>query len=222
MAPRLVVTLLLTLALAACGTPSPSPLASVPTDSASPTAGASLATSDPPAASPGRPYDAAALLAAMRDSRRPGGVPDQVETDAVAEALSQSVWTWDGEPWEVLSVGGACGADACSLDVAGSTDGTNGADLYSFSVDPASGAVELLASDLHAYPVALDDHLDRAARDAVAAELGALSYVGARWQTPPDDGRYWLAYRSGGEEGAPGVDVLLELSSGEVLEINPV
>jgi hypothetical protein len=220
MALSLAIPLLVTLTLSACGGPSPTEVA--------PSAGGTFPAStvprqpsDPPAA-PGRPYDADSLLAAMRASTRPGGVPDQLETDAVAEAVSGQIWTWDGQPWQVLSAGGACGPTACTLDVAGSADGAAGADLYSFGVEPEGDQVTLLASDLHAYPTSLDARLDQAARAAAGEELGDLAYVGARWLPPPDDGRYWLAYRSGGEEGAPGVDVLLDLDSGAVLELRTV
>ena len=78
------------------------------------------------------------MLAAMRDSTRPGGVPDELETDADRRRRGRTVWTWDGQPWETLSVGGACGPADCDLDVAGSTDGMAGADLYTFTVDPAA------------------------------------------------------------------------------------
>ncbi|HEX7197446.1 MAG TPA: hypothetical protein VF364_11515, partial [Candidatus Limnocylindria bacterium] len=47
----------------------------------------------------GRPFDAEAILAAMRDSRRPGGVPDEMQTDAIAAAVADAIWTIDGEPW---------------------------------------------------------------------------------------------------------------------------
>jgi hypothetical protein len=217
---RFAISLLLTLALAACSSPSPSSLAPDPTVSPSPTpiAGASGA----PVVRPDRPYDAATLLAAMRDSRRPGGVPDQLETDQVADALARAIWTWDGSPWGILSIGGACGPSSCSLEVVGSSNGTAGPDLYSFSIDAANGEVTLEQSDLHAYPVALDTTLDQLAQAAAGDELRGLAFAGARWLPPPDDGRYWLAYRTGGEEGAPGVDVLLDTATGEVLELKPV
>ena len=205
---------LLVLMGAACAAPSPSP--SFPSASDAASADASVA-----AVVPGRPYDAAALLTGMRESRRPGGVPDRLETEAVAGAVSMLVWTWDGQPWEVLAIGGACGPGGCTLDVAGSREGIPGSDLYSFAV-AADGSVTLLTSDLHGYDPSLDPILDRAAQQAAGDALGGLTYVGARWLAPPEEGQYWLAYRSGGEEGAPGVDLLLDLPSGEVVELHRV
>jgi len=208
---------LLALMVAACGAPSPSPSPPGASDAVSAAVSASAGT----AVVPGRPYDAATLLTGMRESRRPGGVPDRLETDAVAEAVSMLVWTWDGQPWDVLAIGGACGPGECTLDVAGSRQGVPGSDLYSFVV-AADGGVTLLTSDLHAYDPSLDPTLDLAARQAAEDALDGLTYIGARWLVPPDSGRYWLAYRSGGEEGAPGVDLLLDLASGEVVELRRV
>lgn len=214
-----VAACLLLVACRAAGTPvaSPVPVVSVPPASAT-----ELETAAPtgPRVQPGTPYTATDVLAAMRDSRRPGGVPDELETEAIAGAIAERAWTWDGEPWESLSVGAACGPDGCSLDLAGAPAGGAGTDLYTFGIDPVSGAVELLSTDLHGYPPDLDEELDAAARAALdPGELEGLALVGARWLPPPEAGRYWLAYRSGGEEGSPGADVLLDLASGEVLEV---
>jgi hypothetical protein len=171
---------------------------------------------------PGRPYDAQDVLSAMRDSRRPAGVPDELETDAIAQAVGSQLWTWDGQPWVALSIGGACGPSTCSLDVAGSRDEAVGADLYSFDIDMASGDVSLTTSDLHAYPQALDRQLEQAAKAVAGTQLAGLAYISAQWLRPPDAGRYWLAYRTGGEEGAPGLDLLLDLATGELIEIRPL
>ena len=210
--PRLRASVLLvTLALAACGGPGPDATASIGQPA--------TATTDPSsAAAAGQPYDSAAMLSAMRDSTRPGGVPDELETGAIAAAVAGHVWTWDGQPWETLSVGGACGPAACDLDVAGSTDARAGADLYTFTVDPAGGDVTLQSTDLHGYPAALDAELDQMARAEAGNELDDLAFVAARWLPPPDQGRFWLVYRTGGEEGAPGVDLLLDTATGAILE----
>jgi hypothetical protein len=117
----------------------------------------------------------------------------------------------------VITIGGSCGPSGCTLDVAGSREGAAGADLYSFAVD-SNGDLRLVTSDLHAYDATLDQQLDAAARAIAGDQLAGLVYVGASWLPPPDGGRYWLAYRSGGEEGAPGLDLLLELATGSVIE----
>jgi hypothetical protein len=207
--------LLLALALAACSDPNA-------TSSLGPIATATPGTSSSAAPAAGQPYDAAAMLAAMRDSTRPGGVPDELETEAVASAVASQVWTWDGQPWDTLAVGGACGPSACDLEVAGAADGAAGADLFTFGIDPAGGEVTLEAADLHAYPADLDAELDAMARAAAGDALGELAFVSARWLPPPEEGRYWLAYRTGGEEGAPGLDLLLDAASGDIIERHEV
>jgi hypothetical protein len=205
--------LVLAVALVSCteGGPTSSPLVVEPPQP-SPAESPSLV----PAA--GQPYDAAAVLGAMRASTRPGGVPDEIETEPVAAAISEEVWTWAGTRWETVSVGGACGPSECTVELAGSPAGAAGADLYTFAVDPAGGTVTLESTDLHGYPAALDAVLDALAREAAGDELDELALVSARWLPPPDAGRYWLAYRTGGEEGAPGLDLLLDTVTGEVVE----
>lgn len=210
------------LALAACGGPAPTRTfaPSVPPSHAQPSVEASA--SGGTFATPGTPYITADVLAAMRDSRRPGGVPDELKTDAVAGAVAEQLWTWDGQPWATWTVGGACGPDTCSLDVAGDAPDGAGTDLYTFTVDPATGAVELASTDLHGYPPGLEARLDAIARDAIdPAELDGLTLVSARWLPPPETDRYWLAYRSGGEEGAPRLDVVLDLATGVVSVADP-
>jgi hypothetical protein len=176
----------LALGVAACGGPLPS--GSTPGTSAVSSASIAASAAVSPPVLPGRPYDAAALLAGMRESRRPGGVPDQLETDAIALAVSRMVWTWDGQPWNVLSIGGACGPTSCALDVAGSRADAHGSDLYSFEV-AADGTVTLISSDLHAYDASLDERLDRVARAAAGDLTTGLTYVGASWLPPPHIGR---------------------------------
>ena len=203
--------LVIALGLTACAGPGPDATASLGQPATAP--------ADPStAAAAGQPYDGAAMLAAMRDSARPGGVPAEMETNAVAADVAGQVWTWDGQPWDTLSVGGACGPAECDLDVAGSTEGMAGADLYTFTVDPAGGDVTLQSTDLHGYPAALDAELDETARADAGGELDDLAFVSARWLPPPDQGRFWLAYRTGGEEGAPGLDLLLDTTTGAILE----
>jgi hypothetical protein len=225
--------LILTLALAACGTPAPSPTASSaptsqpgspPAASASSTTATSTATSTAtPQPAPGRPYHANTILAAMRESRRPGGVPDQLETDAIAGAVARRIWTYDGQPWQTLAIGGACGPVSCSLEVAGTPANAAGADLYSLSVVRGTAEVTLLAADLHGYPAALDAELDRTVRELLpGGRLAGVTLAGAEWLPPPDAGRFRVAYRAGGEEESGGLDLLLDLAARRIVEMRPV
>jgi hypothetical protein len=224
------ITLLLLLSLSACRLVGEAPPASSVASTgaeATPLALGSSAAKPSPASStagwladPGTPYGVDEILDAMASSRRPGGVPEELQNPQVAATLAHRAWTWDGAPWESLSISAACGPDTCSLELAGAPAGGAGVDLYSFSVDPDARRAELLATDLHGYPASLEADLDAAARAAVEPRrLKGLALVGARWLPPPDTNRYWLAYRSGGEEKSPSLDVLLDLATGQVLEV---
>lgn len=167
---------------------------------------------------PGRPFDADGLLALMRGSRRPGGVPDQLETRPIAEAVAASLWTFDGTPWATASAGGSCGPDLCTLEIGGAVPGTQGEDLYIFSVAPGSSAVEVLDASLRGVPIPLLGELDTLARSlSDDAELLDLGLAGVSWLPPPDGGRFVLSYRSGGEEGSCSADLTLDAVEPELV-----
>jgi hypothetical protein len=228
------------LVLAACSSPTmapsasssvvttPSALAPTPPAPASPTAIPSASPSIPGTATPAtttgptaaRPYDAADVLAAMASSRRPGGIPQQLQTMPIAVGIASQVWTYDGAPWPAITTGGSCGPQTCTLDVSGIPDDGAGEDLYTFSITPADATVELLVADLHGYPAALEGELDAIARAGVDPDrLAGLDLVGARWLAPPRDGQFVLSYRSGGEEGSPALDVTVDQRTRRVLDV---
>ncbi len=188
---------------------------SVATPSPVPTASPSGELVDLPV--PGRPFDAATILDGMRDSRRPGGVPDQLETDAIVAAVADLVWTLDGEPWTTMSIGGSCGPVRCTLDVGGTRSGSLGEDLWILEVIPASGEVAVLDADLRSMPAEAARVLDRLARAADARiDRDDLLLVSARWLPPPADGTFELSYRSGNEEGSCVLELTVDVGSGEV------
>ena len=168
---------------------------------------------------PGRPYDAGALLAAMRDSRRPGGVPDELETEAVASALADAVWTLDGRPWATVVAGGSCGPGTCTLELSGAAPGTEADDVWVFDVDPGTGAVRVASAELRSLPDGLASDLDRLIRSLIdPTALEGLTATSARWLPPPADGQFVLSYRSGGEEGdSCGTDVTADVLVPEIV-----
>ncbi|MGH2417958.1 MAG: hypothetical protein ACRDFY_06465 [Candidatus Limnocylindria bacterium] len=167
---------------------------------------------------PGRPFDAAAILAAMRDSRRPGGVPDEIETDAIAIALADAVWTFDGAPWTTTAAGGSCGPQTCTLELAGTRDGLAGDDLWVFSVSPATGRVEVVSAELRSLPADLPAVLDGLVRTLdVDGSLSSLIPTSVKWLPPPAGSAFVVSYRSGGEEGSCGADVTLDALGGAIV-----
>lgn len=213
-------TIVLAAALAACATDeAPTPI-TTPEPSAVESATVPSADATPllEVPVPGRPYDGEAILAAMRDSRRPGGVPDELETADIAQAVAAEVYTLTGEPWAAIAVGGSCGAEACDLEVAGAPAGGAGEDLYLFRVVRSTGSVELLQSVLLGIGPETVEELDRIARERWTGDLDAFGLSAARWQRPPDEARFAMAYRSGGEEGSPGVNLVVDVEAGTVSE----
>ena len=190
-----------------------------PEPTATPTAAPTRLIEVPPTA---RPYAGAEVLAAMRESRRPGGVPDQLQTETVTTAVAAAIWTYDGLPYPVLVIGGSCGPDRCTLEVSGTPTGAAGSDLYAFSVLASTGATELLETDLHGYPAGLDSILDEVAHALVSAgTLDGLALTGATWLPLPQTGIFRALYRSGGEEASPGIDLVIDLLTGRILDSVP-
>jgi hypothetical protein len=167
---------------------------------------------------PGHPLDPATLLGVMRSSPRPGGVPDQMETDAVAAAVAGAIWTLGGEPWTTVAAGGSCGPESCTLEVAGSRAGTPGEDLWVFAVTPATGAVEVVTAEIRSMPAELVIRLDELTRAlAEAGSLDAMVLTSARWLPQPNRGLFVLSYRSGGEEGSCGIDHTVDASAPNIV-----
>ena len=155
------------------------------------------------------------ILEAMRDSRRPGGVPDQLETDAIAAELAQRLWTIDGEPWTTTSIGASCGPVRCTLDVSGSRAGSLGDDAYAFEVIPAADEVAPISTDLRSLPPDAGAVLDGMARDAEARiARDGLILTSVRWNPPPEHKTFQLSYRSGNEEGSCELELALNATAG--------
>jgi hypothetical protein len=211
-------TALLLLLTTACSAP--------PTTTATPTPiQPSIVPSAEPSVGPepGRPYAAADVLEAMRTSPRPDGVPAELQTDAIAGSIADELWTLDGRQWDVILIGASCGEPSCVVEVAGSRDGAAGEDLWTFGVDRASGAVSIADAVLGAIPEGSIRELDMRARALLdETELEGLSLAAATWQPPPAAGRFELSYRSGGEEGSCGLDVVLDADAGAIVDQRPV
>ena len=200
MIPR-VAAAILALLLTACGAPDPS--------------------TSPPApiwapVESGQPFDAEAILTAMRESRRPTGVPDEIETPAIATAIAETITTFDGEPWSTVSIGGSCGPSTCTLDVSGSRPDALGEDAWAFSVELDTGQVSVIDSQLGSVPRDVVELADQAVlRSSSGAQVAELVIGSVSW-LPPPDGRLVLAYRSGEEEGSCRRDMSVDMASGGV------
>lgn len=218
-------------ALAACTASTPTPsneITPTPSPTAAPTTSRTATPSPSPSddpgigITPGKPFSAADILDAMRESRRPGGVPDVLETEAIAAAVADEIWTFDGEPWPSVVAGGSCGAVTCTLDLAGVPEGADAEDLWAFEITPSSGEVRVADATLRGLHAAVAE-----AAAAIVAESGAdigsdALLTSVRWLPPPDDGLLVLSYRTGFETGACGVDVTVDLRDRTVVDRAPV
>jgi hypothetical protein len=211
---RALAPLLVTVALSACdGAP---PSVESPSASVSPAPPSTPSQEPTGLIDPGQPYSADDILDAMRSSRRPGGVPDDLETEAIAASLADAVWTFDGRPYDALAIGGSCGPAGCSLDLVGTRAGSSGEDVWSFA--EAGGEVTVVAAELGATPDGLASRLDALAHELVpAGYLDGLLLTSTRWLPPPDTGAFVLAYRSGEEEGSCEIDIVLDAAERRVV-----
>ena len=213
---RHAIAALTLIALAACAGAAPDPTATeTPLPSTTPSGPVPTAEESEAPWSPGAPYDAGAILDAMRESRRPGGVPDVLETEAVAARIADAIWTVDGEPWSSTTIGGSCGPVRCTVEVGGMRRGSIGEDLWVLEVIPGSGEVAVLEANLRSVTPEIGEVVDALAR---AAEPGidreGLALASVRWAGPSDEEAFELSYRSGDEEGSCLVEVRVETRSG--------
>lgn len=219
----LAMAILLVASTTACTAEAPLPISPTPipttsaTATASPRATPTLTPSEAPGPvgielpAVGTPFDAATIVAAMLESRRPGGVPDELETDAIAGAVAAAISTFDGLPWTTMAASGSCGPDSCTLELGGARPDSHGDDLWIFDVRPADGTVAVTTAELRGLPNQLLPVLDGLARSLLpAATLDGLLLTSARWLPPPDGGQFVLSYRGDGEEGACILDLTLD------------
>jgi hypothetical protein len=213
-----------------CGGPQPTQhtpgLTHSPTDAATPTSPAT--SSMTPEASPssavsvpepGRPWDAGALLREMAASTRPDGVPAELQTQPVAEAVADAIWTIDGGAWDTFAIGGFCGSASCALEVAGTRLGYAGEDLWVLEVDPATATVDVTDATLRSLPPQLVGNLDALARDLVHELPANATLMSSLWLPPPEvPGRFELSYRTGGEEGSCAIDLVLDVVNRRVVD----
>ena len=158
----------------------------------------------------------------MSTSPRPDGVPEELQTDAIAAAIAAEIWTFDGTRWDEMVVGGTCGPETCVVEVSGSREGVEADDVWTFAVDPATESVTVGATDLRALPEEVVGDLDVLARSLVADEaLEAMVLSSLAWLPPPSNDRFAMSYRSGGEEGSCGVDLVIDTDEESIVDEIP-
>ena len=171
---------------------------------------------------PDRPYTAETIAEELGDV--PYNYPAQLRTPAIAEALADALWTYDGRPYRELSFQGSCdeGGARCDLTVSGLPDFVptrDRSDIYFWSYVPSSGVLTPTGGlGLKGYPPELDPELDALARSLDAEGLlASKGFLGAGWVPP--DGLFVLRYGNGLEEGDPTLLVTLDSSNRRIVSI---
>lgn len=153
----------------------------------------------------------------MRDSPRPDGVPDELKTDAIASAIADAIWTFDGRAWDRPVVAATCGS-ICTVEVSGGRDDADGEDVWVFRIDPPSASVEVVATELRAVPRDVVERLDSLARRLGASEMADMLLTTVAWMPPPDADLFRLSYRSGGEEGSCSLELVVDARAGTLVD----
>ncbi|HEX5826387.1 MAG TPA: hypothetical protein VFY23_02620 [Candidatus Limnocylindrales bacterium] len=208
---RLVAALVVAGALAACSPAASSPVdpgsskkpsTSPPAASADPVATPVVPSASPAADVPGRPYDGQALLALMRTQQQPALDPSLV-TDAVAAAMAEQVWTYDGTPYRQVMFEGSCESGACALGLTGLPSAAGDpsfADAYRWAVEPGASVLRTEGGwpSLSGYPHELDEALAEEARllDAEGL-LEGLQLSSVRWVPDLEDRVFELQFDDG-------------------------
>ncbi len=160
----------------------------------------------------GRPYSANDMAAILRDAAaRPSGFASELNTpqllDTIAGVLADDVYTYDGTPYQQVSVGATCDTPPVRCDlflsgVPGFTDDPHAQDGYIWTVYPATAQVIMTSHGLSGYPAALTAGLDALARSLdVDGRYKDRYLVQVAWELAPPDDAYVLRYSNGLGEG---------------------
>ncbi len=232
---RAILLVLIGAAMSACVSPAPQPTLTSTAASDRPPASASARSSpssepsddpstpatpddEPLGLTPGRPFRAEDILQAMRASRRPGGVPDEIETTAIARAVADEIWTIHGEPWSSIVAGASCGPRTCTLEISGAPPDAVGDDLWVFEVTPTTGTVTVTTSVLRGMRPSLLEIADAVVRGDPAAPPADAILTSSRWLPPPASDLVVLSYRNGAETGACGADYTVDIAGATVAD----
>jgi hypothetical protein len=162
----------------------------------------------PVTATHGAPYSADAIRAALAasGSRVPAALRSDPVAEAIADALAGRISSYDGESYGELTLSGSCDDDLlrCDLQAKGVprfAEDRDAADLYTFSVEVATGIVAPAGEPaLRGYPAHLTPTLDAAVRAALGDRLVGKSLLGIQWAPAPPADAYVLRYGTGEEE----------------------
>jgi len=170
----------------------------------------------------GTPYTADDLWAVMCTER--WGLAAQARQPWIAAALAPRIWTYDGQPYQELSVGARCesGDRQCDLQVEGTpgyAPDRDASDEYIFEVLFETRTIEDVDVGLGGFPHERVPEIDRAVRALIGDQIGDRQFQGLSWLLqPPDDG-FRLRYGHGDTEGEQALLVEYDRATNRVLSV---
>lgn len=179
----------------------------------------------------GRPYTPEQITALFEDwiASHPVAIAPTLQAPAVVKAianvLADTIYTYDGQPYQRVSFGGRCGEPPtlCDLTMTGVppfTADPEVGDGYYWEVRPQVPLVTLNNAGLGGFPRELVDPLDALARSLdTEGRIGERMLQSAGWAFPPPDDAYLLRYSHGLEEEDPSVYVKLDRTARRILSI---
>lgn len=179
----------------------------------------------------GRPYSAGEIAALLQEAitARPWAFAPELRApavmDAVARAVADGVFTFDGRPYQRVSFGASCSQppDHCDLTMTGVpvfTGDPEATDRYWWTVAPAGPLVTAADHGLRGFPAGLAAGLDALARSLdTGGRFRDLPLEVVEWELPPPDDAWVLRYSLGTGEGDPLFFVTLDRRAQRIVSI---
>jgi hypothetical protein len=173
----------------------------------------------------GRPYTAEMIAAELLDV--PDGFPPELQTEFIAAAIADRIWTYDGRPYREVWITGSCNEPVrtrCDLTLEGLpafAPTRDDADSYWFVVHvdapilgPESG------QGLRGFPPDVAHAIDALARSLdTDGRFRAEALRGIDWALPPPDDAFVLTYGDD-NEGDTMIFVTLDRANRQLLSID--
>jgi hypothetical protein len=154
----------------------------------------------------GRPYTPEQITALLEDwiTSHPVAIAPMLQAPAVVKAianvLADTIYTYDGQPYQRVYFGGSCGEPPtlCDLTMTGVppfTADPEVGDGYYWEVRPQIPLVTLTDAGLGGFPREIVDSLDTLARSLdTEGRIGDRTLQSAQWAFPPPDDAFLLSY----------------------------
>ena len=172
----------------------------------------------------GRPYTPEMMVAELMDV--PYNFPRELQTDFVAAALADQIWTYDGRPYRELNLVGDCyGSPRCDLRVIGLpafASTRDQSDSHSFSIElPTRVVTRSYSGGLRGYPPELGPEVEALARSLdTAGRYADLPLRRVLWALPPPGDAYLVQFQRGSLEDAIVRCVALDRAQRQILWIS--